>query len=156
MTKHTPLQLPADINPSWNIAIVAAQWHRDILQPMIEGAQKTLEDAGIPSSHISIHDAAGSFEIPLIGSALIEKVDAIIGLGIVLQGETGHAEAIVTTTAQAMMDLQIKHGKPFAFEILHVTDLDTARARATGDQNKGFEAARAVLWSLSSLQKISS
>lgn len=154
MKKTMPLQLPATVDPSWKIGIIAAQWHRDILEPMIAGAKKTLIDAGISAANVTVYEAAGSFEIPLIGSKHIEHVDALIGLGIVLQGETHHAEAIVDTAAQAMMDLQIKHGKPFAFEILHVHNLDQARERAHGDHNKGFEAARAVLWSLSALQKI--
>lgn len=154
MSGQQPMQLPADIDPTWKIAIVAAHWHRDILQPMIDVAVKTFVDAGINPENISVHDAAGSFEVPLIGAALMEQVDALIGLGIVLQGETMHAENIMQSTTQAMMELQMKHTKPFAFEIIHVHDLDQARKRAEGLHNKGFEAARSVLISLAELHRI--
>lgn len=156
MNGYTPQDLPARTDPTWTIAVVASQWHREILQPMIDCAIDTLVAAGIPATNISLHDAPGSFEVPLIGSMLIEKVDAVIGLGIVLQGETHHAEAIVSACASAMMDLQVRHKKPFAFEILHVHTLEQARQRAEGPKNKGFEAACAVLHALATLHEIDS
>lgn len=156
MSGQSPTDLPAHINPAWKIGIVASLWHRDILNKMIESAQNTLQDAGIPADNITVHDAPGSFEVPLIGAALIGKVDALIGFGIVLQGETMHAENIMQSTTQAIMDLQVKHKKPFAFEILHVLNIEQAHARAEGLHNKGFEAARAVLCALTALQRIES
>ncbi len=154
MSGHAPSDLPANIDASWKIGIITSMWHRDVLDAMVDTARKTLIDAGINPSNIRLHDAPGSFEVPLIGSALIEHVDALIGFGIILQGETKHAEALATTTAQAMMNLQVQYKKPFAFEILHVMNIEQAKERAAGPHNKGFEAARAVLWSLAELQKI--
>jgi len=154
MSDEQPMQLPTNIDANWKIGIIAAQWHRDILQPMIDIAVKTLTDAGIDAANISLYDAPGSFEIPLIGAALIEQKDALIGFGIVLQGETMHAQNIMQSASQAMMELQVVHKKPFAFEILHVLTLNQARERAAGPHNKGFEAARAVLISLMELNKI--
>lgn len=154
MKGHNPTDLPARVDPTWLIGIVASQWHRDILQPMIDVAIQTFVDAGIPEAHVTVHDAPGSFEVPLIGAALIEKVDALIGFGIVLQGETMHAQNIMQSTTHAMMDLQVRHKKPFAFEILHVLNIEQAKARASGPHNKGFEAARAVLHALTTLKTI--
>lgn len=148
------MEMPAVIDPTWKIGIVAAQWHRNILQPMIDVAKQTLIDAGIDPANILIYDAPGSFEIPLIGAELIDHVDAVMGFGIVLQGETMHAQNIMESSSQAIMQLQIDYKKPFAFEILHVLTLDQARERAEGPYNKGFEAARAVLFSLAELKRI--
>lgn len=154
MSGLQPLYLPANINPSWKIGIIAAQWHRDILQPMIDVAKQTCIDAGISAENIAVYDAPGSYEVPLIGAALIDSVDALIGFGIVLQGETMHAQNIMQSTTQAMMDLQVAHQKPFAFEILHVHTIEQAMKRAEGPHNKGFEAARAVLFSLAELRRL--
>lgn len=154
MSGSQPLQLPAAIDPSWKIGIIASQWHRDIIQQMVDVAQQTFIHAGIHAENILLYDAPGSFEIPLIGAELIGHVDAVIGLGIVLQGETMHAQNIMQSTSQAIMELQIAHKKPFAFEILHVLSLAQARERAEGQYNKGFEAARAVLFSLTELKRI--
>ena len=156
MSGQQPLALPATIDPTWKVGIVAAQWHRDLLQPMIDVAVHTLVDAGLNANYVTVHDAPGSFEIPLIGAALMDDVDALIGFGILLQGETGHAELIAQSVTQAMMQLQVTHKKPFAFEILHVQSLDQAKARAEGPHNKGFEAARSVLISLAALKRIAS
>ncbi len=154
MSGNSPTGLPLSVDATWRIGIVASLWHRDILDPMIEVAKKTFMDAGIPAPNITVHDAPGSFEVPLIGAALIENVDALIGLGIVLQGETMHAQNIMQSTTQAIMDLQVAHKKPFAFEILHVHTLEQAQARAEGPHNKGFEAARAVLMALVTLKSL--
>lgn len=156
MSGVIPTDLPADVDASWKVAIIASLWHREMLDPMIESARKTLIDAGLKDAHVTVHDAPGSFEVPLIGSALMGNVDALIGFGIVLQGETLHAQLLSQATAQAMMDLQVHHKKPFAFEILHVLDIEQAKARAEGPHNKGFEAARAVVLSLAALKRIHS
>lgn len=148
------MQLPANIDPNWKIAIIAAQWHRNILQLMVDVAKQTLINAGINPQNVTVYDAPGSFEVPLIGAELMDRVDAVMGFGIVLQGETMHAQNIMESSSQAIMQLQIQHKKPFAFEILHVLTLDQARERAEGPYNKGFEAARAVLFSLAELQRI--
>lgn len=154
MNKAHPLDLPTLIHPDWTIAIIVSQWHYEILEPMVSRAIQTLKDAGIRKKNIAVFPAAGSYEVPLIGAALIDRFDALIGLGIVLQGETHHAEAIVDNAARAMMQLQLHYQKPFAFEILHVQSLDQAKERAAGKHNKGFEAARAVLHSLATLRDI--
>ena len=156
MSKAQPLDLPAHVDPSWRVAIVASLWHREILDPMIERAKTTLVETGLKPENIQVFDAPGSFEVPLIGAAMMDKVDALMGFGVVLQGDTMHAQLIAQTTTQAMMDLQVAHQKPFAFEILHVNNLEDARKRAEGPHNKGFEAARAVLQSLATLQNIRS
>ena len=122
---------------------------------MIASAKQILCQAGIVEGGISLHPVAGCFEIPLIGSALAEKgeVDALIGFGIVVQGETQHAQAVVEQAAKGMMDVQTRFQIPFAFEILHVHSLEDAKARC---ESKGKEAAVAVVHSLAELRLLRS
>lgn len=150
--------MPLDINPRWTIGIVASSFYEEEVDVLVEGAKKVLSEAGIAPENVSVHEAAGSFEIPLIGRALAEarQVDALIGLGIIVQGETHHAQLLAEQTARGIMDVQLRFGIPFAFEVLFVKDLRLAVERATGGQNKGKEAARAVLHSLAKLQSIRS
>lgn len=155
MKGQDPKDLPTDVNANWTIGIVCSMWHRDILDKMIDVARDTFIRAGLKPENIHVYDAPGSFEVPLIGAAVIERHDALIGFGIVLQGETMHAQNIMQSTTQAIMDLQVAHKKPFAFEILHVLNIEQAHARAEGEHNKGFEAARAVLQALATLEKLS-
>lgn len=143
-------------SPTWRVAIVASQWHRPLIDLMIADAKKVLRTSGIPEKNIDVFDVPGSFEIPLIGSALAktERYDALIGFGILLEGETVHASLISHACAQAMMDIQTSYGIPFAFEILHVHTMQQAKERASGKHGKGTEAAQAVLVSLKSLERI--
>ena len=158
MQKDNDQQLPSDINPEWKVGIVASSFYKEEIDSMVNLAKSTLITAGIFEENISIHQVAGSFEIPLIGRALAEKkeVDAIIGLGIIIEGETEHARLLAEQTAQGIMDVQTRFGVPFAFEVLYVKNLELARERALGEENKGKEAALASLHSLAKLYAISS
>ncbi|MBU0766434.1 6,7-dimethyl-8-ribityllumazine synthase [Patescibacteria group bacterium] len=147
--------IPEDINPAWRIGIVHSSFYKEDVQTMIDSAKMTLLDLGIQEQGITIHPVTGSFEIPLIGAALAKKgeVDALIGFGIVVQGETGHAETIVEQTAQGMMDVQTRYSIPFAFEVLYVKSLIDAHVRC---EAKGKSAVGAVLHSLAQLHLLHS
>lgn len=140
------------VNPLWRIGIVASMFYQDEMKKLIEGARGTFLEAGIPANNISVYETPGSFEVPLIGSMLAakKKVDALIGLGIIIEGETHHANLLAENATRGIMDTQLKYGIPFAFEILYVDSLKLAHARL----NKGTEAANAVLQSLSILKNI--
>jgi 6,7-dimethyl-8-ribityllumazine synthase len=156
MIGSTPTDLPAIIDPSWRFGIIASAFHKEHADALADGAARTLHDAGIPDANIRIVTAPGSFEIPLLGKALAEagSVDALMGFGIIVEGETHHAALLASSVAQGIMDVSITHTIPFAFEVLYVDDLQQAVARTKGEHNKGAEAARAVLWALSELKRI--
>lgn len=142
------------IDPSWRIAIVYATYYKEEIGVMVESATTALKAAGITEKNIALYEASGSFEIPLIGAALADAraANALIGLGIIVQGETRHADLLAASVTQGMMDIQIRYRIPFAFEVLHVDSLEQARTRG----EKGQEAAHAVLHSLAELRRISS
>lgn len=153
----TASQLPLPkADPSWRIGIVHSLFYGDLTGHMVEEAKAALMEAGIPADNIEVHGCPGSFEIPLIGSELAESgtVDGLLALGIVVQGETHHARLVAEQAARGVMDVQLRSGMPFAFEILFVNDLATAKARVTARPGKGRAAAIATLQSLSKLQAI--
>ncbi|MFH1444521.1 MAG: 6,7-dimethyl-8-ribityllumazine synthase [Candidatus Peregrinibacteria bacterium] len=152
--RSSPLSLPAHISSGWRIGIIHSSFYPDVVAELVSGAQRVLNDAGIASGNVRTYPAPGSFEIPLIGAALIEakEVDALIGLGVIVEGETYHARLIAEQAARGMMDLQVRHLTPFAFEILYVHTLEQARARL----QKGEEAARTVLHALAQLSPLHS
>lgn len=156
MKSSQPLIPPVIVNPGWRIAIVHSSYYPEEVSQLVEAARKTLEDAGIPRTNISVHPVAGSFEIPLIGAALLEAkgADALIGLGVIVEGETHHADLIARAVSRGIMDVQIRYRKPFSFEVLYVDSIDQARARSGTDGNRGAEAARGVLHSLAQLHAL--
>ncbi|MFH0851939.1 MAG: 6,7-dimethyl-8-ribityllumazine synthase [Candidatus Peregrinibacteria bacterium] len=149
MQMDQPLPLPARISSGWRIGIVHSSFHPEVVAELRAGAERVLNEAGIAPGNVRTYAAPGSFEIPLIGAALIaaKEADALIGLGVIVEGETHHARLIAGQAARAIMDLQVRHLIPFAFEILYVRDLSQARARV----DRGEDAARAVLHALALL-----
>ncbi len=139
-------------DPSWRIGIVASTFYDAEMRALIQSAEEALLAAGTPKSNILIHRAPGSFEVPLIGQALAaaKKVDALIGLGIIVEGDTHHADLLATEAARGIMNVQMLHKLPFAFEILYVDSLADAQKRL----DKGREAAHAVLATLHELKAI--
>ena len=146
------------VDPSWRIGIVHSSFYPQEVSALVAGAKQELLAAGIASENISDHSVAGSFEIPLIGSVIAreKKADALIGIGIIIEGETAHAELLAREAARGIMDVQVTYGIPFAFEVLYVQSLSQAKARSSGTDNKGSEAARAVLHSLAEIAKLRS
>ncbi|MFH0770258.1 MAG: 6,7-dimethyl-8-ribityllumazine synthase [Candidatus Peregrinibacteria bacterium] len=122
------------------------------VQAMVRSARSSLMRLGVSAKNISVHPVSGSFEIPLLGSALVhtKKVDALIGLGIIVAGKTHHAELIARETARGIMDIQVRGRIPFAFEILYVDSLALAKSRL----EKGKEAAEGVVHSLAELKAL--
>ena len=148
--------LPEHIDPGWRIGIVHASFYKEEVDAMVSDAIVVLTEAGIPKKNIPVHAAPGSFEIPLIGRELAEqgKVDALLAFGIIVQGETKHADLLAAEVARGIMDVQLRYGIPFAFEVLYVPSLALAQARVTGANGKGREAAYATLQSLAQLKQI--
>jgi len=143
-----------DVDSTWRIGIVAAAYYKEETDALVQSAKETLLEAGIPDDQISEWSAPGSFEIPLIGECLAaaHEVDALIGIGIIVQGQTKHADLLAQESARGIMDVSLRHGIPFAFEVLWVNDLQEARERS----EKGREAAIAVLHSLAEKARIHS
>jgi 6,7-dimethyl-8-ribityllumazine synthase len=152
MRKTDRHQPASSVDLAWKIGIVASSFYKEEMDTLTAGAVAALTDAGIKPGNITVYPAAGSFEVPLIGAALAKakKVDALIGLGIIVEGETHHARLLADTAAKGIMDVQIAYGLPFAFEILYVDSLTLAQSRL----DKGEEAAYAVLHSLAELKQI--
>lgn len=125
------------------IGIVYSQWYPEIVELLRVSAIREFVKQGISKENISEHPSPGSFEIPLIGRHLAqeESVDALIALGVIVEGETHHADLIAREATRGCMDIQLHYGIPFGFEVLYVDDIALAEAR----RERGEEAAKAVL-----------
>jgi 6,7-dimethyl-8-ribityllumazine synthase len=142
MKKDSPSSLPR-ADHSWRVAIIASSFYPGEMDALIASAREALGESGMDDYHISIHRVPGSFEVPLIGAAIAEAntADALIGLGIIVEGDTHHANLLARESARGIMDVQLRYNIPFAFEILYVDSIEDARKRL----EKGREAANAVL-----------
>jgi 6,7-dimethyl-8-ribityllumazine synthase len=86
----------------------------------------------------------GAFELTFGAKILAEnkKMDAIIGLGCIIRGETPHFDFISQGVTKGFVDLNMKYSIPFIFGVLTNNTMEQSVDRAGGKLgNKGDEAA---------------
>jgi 6,7-dimethyl-8-ribityllumazine synthase len=90
----------------------------------------------------------GSFEIPLAARAMASsaRFDAVICLGAVIRGATGHYEQVANQCAAGIARAALDSGVPVIFGVLTTETIEQAIERAgTKAGNKGFEAAAGAI-----------
>ena len=108
---------------------------------------------------ISVVRVPGAFEIPLAVKlvAMQGQCDGIVALGVVLQGETAHAELIARSVTEALMRLALEFSVPVIHEVLFLKNEEQAKARCLGPKlNRGLEAARAAVAMARTVRQLSS
>ncbi|MFB1004607.1 MAG: 6,7-dimethyl-8-ribityllumazine synthase, partial [Bacteroidia bacterium] len=110
-------------------------------------ALRTLKAAGISENNIESWDVPGSYELIYGANKLAtEGFDAVICLGVVIQGETRHFDFICNAVANGISNTILKHNIPVAFGLLTTDTQQQAIERAGGTHgHKGEEAAWTVL-----------
>ncbi len=129
------------------VGIVCAAYNGGITRRLLQGAYAALARCKVKKANIRAIEVPGSFEIPFGCRMLLEEkwYDAIITLGCIVKGETDHDVYIATAVSHGIMKLSLHYGVPIGFGVLTVRNLAQAKARATGDANKGREAALAAV-----------
>jgi len=142
----TPFIRPRTTKKSgFSFAIVASQYNNTYVQPLVDSATWEINELE-PGAYVYLVRVPGSFEIPLAVklAAMQGKFDAILALGVVLQGETAHAELIARSVTTALMNLALEFRIPVIHEVLLLKNEEQAKARCLGAElNRGIEAARA-------------
>lgn len=127
--------------------IVASTYNAKYVQGLVDHTTKEIH-AVLPTAPITLHQVPGAFEIPLAVQEVARRggVDAIIALGVIIEGATGHAGHIASAVTQALLDLSLKYRVPIIHEVLSVKNEEQAEERCLGESiNRGTEAARAAL-----------
>ena len=128
--------------------IVVSEWNSEITGALLQGALQTFTENGLSKSSIIVRWVPGSFELALGAQYLFEQhdVNAVVCLGSVVQGETKHFDFVCQSTAQGIMDVSLKFGRPAIFGVLTDNNMEQARARSGGIHgNKGVECAIAAI-----------
>src|ERR1700731_993049 len=130
-----------------HFAIVASLFNRLYVQGLVDHAIAELR-ALSPAADISIHQVPGAFEIPIVVReiALKKNTQAILALGVILQGKTSHAQNLARSVTDALQQIAIEHGGPVLNAVLSLETEALARERCLGSKvNRGSEAARAAV-----------
>ena len=134
-------------NSNYKIAVITAMWNSEITSELKSGAINVLNSTGIASENITIWDVPGSYELIYAANKLAnEGMDAIICIGVVIQGETPHFDFICDAVANGIAKVTITHNIPIGFGVLTTKNQQQAIERAGGSLgHKGEEAAWTVL-----------
>ncbi len=138
---------PRQVVQKRSVVIVASEYNATYVQALVDAAAAEIE-ALAPSVNLSLRQVPGAFEIPLIVKemALKENVSAIIALGVVIEGETYHADIICRSVTQALQSISLEYRVPVIHEVLYVKNESQARERCLSKKiNRGTEAARAAV-----------
>ena len=131
-----------------HFAIIASKYNQRYVNALVHSAQKVLEEARVEGVHIV--RVPGAYEIPVVAATLARadtpSFSAIICFGVILRGETTHAQLIAEGVSGALAQIQIMSGVPVIHGVLLFENKDQARVRCLNkEHNRGIEAARTAL-----------
>ena len=132
--------------PEARVAILAASWHQEVMDGLVDGALRACAEAGVDAP--TLVRVPGSFELPVVADRLARDHDAVIALGVVIRGGTPHFDYVCAAATDGLSRVALDHGVPVGFGLLTCDDDQQARDRAglSGSvEDKGHEAAAAAL-----------
>ena len=99
------------------LGICTSEFNWDICGPMLEFAKQHAEFLGAQITAEVL--VPGVYDLPLAAKKLAERgdIDAVVTLGAVIEGETGHDEVIMQHAARKLIDLAVQYGKPVTLGI---------------------------------------
>ncbi len=130
------------------IGIVCARFNDLITERLLAGARDALIRHGVDESSITEVWAPGAYELPLVAKRLAGsgELDAVITLGAVIRGATGHYEMVAGQCAAGVAQGALDTGVPIIFGVLTTDTVEQAIERAgTKAGNKGYEAAESAI-----------
>jgi 6,7-dimethyl-8-ribityllumazine synthase len=143
--------------PPGRFALVAARFNGSIVEGLVSGALDGLRRHGVSDDAIDLVRVPGSFEIPLAAQKLAGsgRYAAVICLGAVIRGETGHYDH-VARAAGGVARAALATGVPVIFGILTCETLEQAINRSGAKAgNKGFDAALSAIEMVNLLRQLS-
>ncbi|MGH9164527.1 MAG: 6,7-dimethyl-8-ribityllumazine synthase [Acidimicrobiales bacterium] len=130
------------------VAVVAGRFNDLVTDRLVAGALDALARYGVDDASVTLAWVPGAFELPLAAARLAAsgEVDAVVCVGAVIRGATGHYEQVAGQCAAGLQRVQLDTGVPVIFGVLTTDTLEQALDRAGGKAgNKGFESAASAI-----------
>jgi len=132
----------------FRFALVVSRFNDLLTGRLVEGALDCLARHGARDEDLTVVKVPGSWELPLVAErlAVSGKVDAVIGLGVLIRGATPHFDYIAAETAKGLAQVALSSGIPVSFGVLTCDSLEQALERSGSKAgNKGWQAAQAAI-----------
>ena len=131
-----------------HFVLVVSHFNTLLTQELAKTAITCLRESGADEKDIEVIWVPGAYEIPSVVNlvAVAKSCDAVIALGLVVQGETQHAEVINYAVGDSLQRISLTHQIPVIHEIVSVRNMEQAEVRCLGGQgSRGWYAAEAAI-----------
>ena len=139
------------------MAVIAAQWHTQVMDGLVAGALRALHDLGIDEP--TVLRVPGSFELPVVARVLAGRgYDAVVALGVVIRGGTPHFDYVCQGVTAGLTQVSVDTGVPVGFGVLTCDTEEQALDRAGlpgSSEDKGHEAVTAAVATATLLRTVS-
>jgi 6,7-dimethyl-8-ribityllumazine synthase len=129
-------------------AIACSRFNEFFVGKLLEGALDLLVRSGARAEDIDVAWVPGAMEIPLAAARFAEsgRYDAVIALGVVIQGATPHAGQINGEVTKCLAQIGLSAGIPVINGVISANDIEQAIERSgTKAGNRGADAARTAV-----------
>jgi 6,7-dimethyl-8-ribityllumazine synthase len=131
----------------FRIGIAAARFNEALVDALLSRVVAGLNAAGVLAENIAVVRVPGSHEVPWAAHAFAAggECDCVIGLGLLIAGDTNHHEMVGNSVSHALQRVALESGIPVINGVIVVNSMAQAVARCRGKINRGEEFAAAAL-----------
>ena len=128
--------------------IVCGRFNDFFVSRLLSGAIDAIVRHGGNAEDVSVAYVPGSYEIPFAVKQMVQRgeFDAVMALGVVIQGATPHASYINSEVAKGLAQIGLESGVSVTYGMITADNLEQAIERSgTKAGNKGVDAALAAI-----------
>ena len=140
-----------------NYAVVVSRFNDFVTSKLLAGAIDALQRHGAKDEQITVVWVPGSIEIVLAAKKLASsgKSDAVICLGAVIRGQTGHYDYVCQQVSRGISQISYDTAVPTIFGVLTCETIEQAIDRAGSKAgNAGANAAMSAMEMVDVLKQI--
>jgi 6,7-dimethyl-8-ribityllumazine synthase len=128
--------------------IVCSRFNEFFVSKLLGGALDCISRHGGSLADTEVAWVPGSFEIPLVAQRMAKsgRYDAVIALGVVIQGSTAHAGYINAEVSKGLAQASLETGLPVVYGVVTTETIEQAIERSgTKAGNRGASAAASAI-----------
>lgn len=131
----------------FRFGVVAARFNPQLVDGLLTRVFAGLRAAGVKETAITVVRVPGSHEVPWAAQALAlgGACDCVVGLGVLIAGDTNHHELVGESVSHALQQVSLTTRVPVINGVMAVNTLEQARERCIGKIDRGSEFAGAAL-----------
>ncbi|HWA85944.1 MAG TPA: 6,7-dimethyl-8-ribityllumazine synthase [Opitutus sp.] len=131
----------------FRVGIAAARFNGELVDALLARVIEGLRAAGVKEKRITVVRVPGSHEVPWAAAALAHggRRDVVIGLGVLIGGDTSHHEMVGQSVSHALQRVALDTRTPVINGVIVANTQAQAEARCRGRIDRGGEFAAAAL-----------